>query len=60
MTALKHNYVVQNLISFEAEIPNEIGYADDVDFILQNYADIKKIQEVLEKYQLKVNPDKTE
>ena len=31
--------------SFEAEIPNEVAYADDVDFIGQNYADIKKIQE---------------
>ena len=35
--------------SFEAEIPNEVAYADDVDFIGQNYADIKKIQEVLKK-----------
>ena len=32
---------------FEAEIPNEVAYTDDVDFIVQNYADIKKIQEVL-------------
>ena len=31
--------------SFEAETPN----ADDVDFIGQNYADIKKIKEVLKK-----------
>ena len=43
---------------FEAEIPNQVAYADDVDFIGQNY--IKKIQEVLKKYQLKVNTDKTE
>ena len=35
---------------FEAEIPNEVAYADDVDFIGQNYADIKKIREVLNKY----------
>ena len=35
--------------SFEEEIPNEVAYADDVDFIGQNYADIKKIQEVLKK-----------
>ena len=33
--------------SFEAEILNEVAQADDVDFIGQNYADIKKIQEVL-------------
>ena len=45
---------------FEAEIPNEVAYADDVDFIGKNYADITKIQEVLKKYQLKVNTDKTE
>ena len=35
--------------SFEEEIPNEVAYADNVDFIGQNYADIKKIQEVLKK-----------
>ena len=37
--------------SFEAEIPNEdsVAYADDVDFIGQNYAGSKKIQEVLRK-----------
>ena len=34
---------------FEEEIPNEVAYADDVDFIGQNYADIKKMQEVLKK-----------
>ena len=28
--------------SFQAEISNEVAYADDVDFIEQNYADIKK------------------
>ena len=35
--------------SFEAEIPNEVAYADDVDFIGQNYADIKEIQVALKK-----------
>ena len=35
--------------SFEAEIPNEVDYADDVDFIEQNYAYIIKIQGVLKK-----------
>ena len=46
--------------SFEAEIPNEVAYAGDVYFIGQNYADDKKIQEVLKKYQIKVDTDKTE
>ena len=35
--------------SFEEEIPNEVAYVDDVNFVGQNYADIKKIQEVLKK-----------
>ena len=35
--------------SFEEEIPNKVAYADDVAFIGQNYADIKKIQEILKK-----------
>ena len=30
-------------------MPNEVAYAGDVDFIRQNYVDIKKIQEVLKK-----------
>ena len=41
-------------------IPNEIAYADDVDFIGQDYVNINEIQETLHKYQLKVNTDKTE
>ena len=45
---------------FEEEIPNEIAYADDVDFIAKDYADVTKIQEVLKKYQLQVNTNKTE
>ena len=39
-----------NQISFEAGIPNEVAYTDDVNyvnFIGQNYADIKEIQEIL-------------
>ena len=39
--------------SFKAEIPNEVAYVDDVDFIGQSYADIKKIQLVLENINLK-------
>ncbi|GFR71283.1 hypothetical protein ElyMa_003808200 [Elysia marginata] len=46
--------------SYGREIPSEIAYADDVDFIGHDYANIAKIQETLEKYQLKVNTDKTE
>ena len=39
--------------SFEAEIPNEVAYMEDVDFILRNYAHIMKIQEVLKNARLK-------
>ncbi|GFR99300.1 hypothetical protein ElyMa_001040600 [Elysia marginata] len=46
--------------SYGREIPSEIAYADDVDFIGHDYANIAKIQETLEKYQLKVFTDKTE
>ena len=35
--------------SLAAEIPNEVAYADDVDFIEHSYADIKKIQKVQKK-----------
>ena len=48
------------IVKYEKEIPNEIAYADDVDFIGQDYVNINKIQETLHKYQLKVNTDKTE
>ena len=34
---------------FEVAIPNEVAYANDVDFIGQTYVDIKNIQEVLRK-----------
>ena len=47
-------HAAEPAFSFEAEIPNEVGYEDDVDFIGKNYTYIKKIQEVLKKkYQLK-------
>ena len=46
---------------FESEIPNKVPLADDVDFIGQNHADIKRFQKVIKKkYQPKVNADKTE
>ena len=35
--------------SFEGEIPNEVAYADDGDFIGQNYADIKEVRVALKK-----------
>ncbi|GFR98822.1 hypothetical protein ElyMa_002778500 [Elysia marginata] len=46
--------------SYGREILSEIAYADDVDFIGHDVANIAKIQKTLEKYQLKVNTDKTE
>ena len=45
---------------YHQEIPNELAYADDVDFIGQEYADINSIQQTLERHNLKVNADKTE
>ena len=45
--------------SFEEEILNKVAYADDEDFIGQNCADIKKIQEVLKKYELTVDTVQT-
>ena len=35
--------------SFEADSRNKVAYVDDVDLIGRNYADVKKIQEVLKK-----------
>ena len=34
-------------VKYEKEIPNEIAYADDVDFIGQDYVNINEIQETL-------------
>ena len=48
------------IVKYEKEIPNEIAYADDVDFIGQDYVNINEIQETLHKYQIKVHKDKTE
>ena len=41
-------------------IPREIAYADDVDFIGSEHINIDKIQKELEKFNFKVNVDKTE
>ena len=48
------------IVKYEKEIPNEIAYEDDMDFIGQDNVNINEIQETLHKYQLKVNKDKTE
>ena len=48
------------IVKYVKEIPNEIAYADNGDFIGQDYVNINEIQETLHKYQLKVNKDKTE
>ena len=48
MLSKKSTYTVPRpTTSFKAEIPSEVAYADDADFVEQNHADIKKIQEVL-------------
>ncbi|KAK3745909.1 hypothetical protein RRG08_056718 [Elysia crispata] len=44
----------------EKTLPNEIAYADDVDFIAQERIDVAQIQRVLKRYNLEVNVDKTE
>ena len=45
----------------ESGLPPEIEYADDVDFISRiRYKNIKDVQEILKKYHLLVNEDKTE
>ena len=45
---------------FEKNLPTEIVYADDVDFIGSEFADIAEVQKTLKKYNLLVNADKTE
>ena len=41
-------------------LPTETAYADDVDFIGLEFADIAEVQKTLKKYNLLVNADKTE
>ena len=43
----------------EAHLPNEIVYADDIDFIGNQPANVKKIEDTLKVHKLKVNVDKT-
>ena len=44
----------------EKTLPNEIAYADDVDFIARERIDVAQIQRVLKRCNLEVNVDKTE
>ncbi|GFS26217.1 very-long-chain enoyl-CoA reductase [Elysia marginata] len=44
----------------EKTLPDEIAYADDVDFIARKRIDVSQIQKVLKRYNLEVNVDKTE
>ena len=45
---------------FEKTLPTETAYADDVDFIGLEFADIAEVQKTLKKYNLLVKADKTE
>ena len=45
---------------FENEIPKEIAYADDIDFVGLIQVDIKEIQSILNAHQLYVNAGKTD
>ena len=52
---------IRNIENNEEGPPTEIAYADDVDFIsLIKHKDIKKVSEILKKFNLLVNNDKTE
>ena len=44
----------------EDTMPNEIIYADDIDFIGKTHSDIDQIERVLHQHNLKVNVNKTE
>ena len=52
---------IRDLSDKERHVPTEVAYADDVDFIsMIKFKDIKQVQEILHKYNLLVNEDKTE
>ena len=52
---------IRDLHDREDLIPSEVAYADDVDFIsMVQHKDINQVQQVLGKYNLLVNNDKTE
>ena len=50
----------QPVTESEKTLPNEIAYADDVDFIARERIDVKQIQRVLKWYNLEVDVNKTE
>ena len=50
----------QPVTESEKTLPNEIAYADDVDFIARERIDVTQIQRVLKRYNLEVKVDKTE
>ena len=45
---------------FEKTLPTEIVYADEINFIGLEFADIAEVQKTLKKFNLIVNADKTE
>ena len=49
----------QPVTESEKTLPNEITYADDVDFITRERIDVTQIQRVLKRYNFEVNVDKT-
>ena len=50
----------QPVTESEKTLPNEIAYADDVDFIAREKIDVTQIQRILKRYNLEVYVDKTE
>ena len=46
--------------TIQAHLPNEIVYADDIDFIGNQPANVKKIEDTLKVHKLRVNVDKME
>ena len=52
---------VRDLSDKESHVPTEVAYADDVDFVsMIKFKDTKQVQDVLHKYNLLVNEEKTE
>ena len=52
---------VRKDLSQESKIPNEMAYADDVDFVtIEDHINIDEVQRKLSEYNLLVNSDKTE
>ena len=52
---------IRDLSNKEENLPPEVAYADDVDFIsMVKHKDVTQVQQILKKYHLLVNNDKTE